>query len=268
MNSGCTCVYCGQGTDLTNEHIIPDCYHKTFNETISIVKTHAGDKAIPNPQEVGDVCATCNNGPLSCLDSYFAVLNDTYFSKIVHAGDRVRFRYEFDLLFRFMLKVAYNVARTRKWPLGIFQDASQYIIGEKPRPSEFRIFLQLMIPTPVTKTNLTLALGTKEVPPLPWHADLYDVSSFPGLAFACSISFMSYRFFILREDMKITAAVRERSMKSWLKGNWGAYELTSIGDARLYASSVTVLNAVEGDPTFRNQLTMARKLKANMKLGS
>jgi hypothetical protein len=266
VNTVRSCVYCGRGTDLTNEHVIPECYHEASGETISIVQTPTEDKAIPNPQEIGDVCATCNSGPLSRLDSYFAALNKEYFAAIVYPGDRIRFRYDLDLLLRFMLKIGYNVARTRKWPLQIFQEARAFILGKEPCPSGFRIFLQLLIPTPAKKTNLPMTPGTREVPPLLWRADLYDVSSFPGFVFAGSISFMSYRFFILREDMNVPATIRKQSVTRWLKGNKGASELTRRGDATVYASSVTVLDALNGNPTFERQLAKARKLKAEMEL--
>jgi len=93
---------------------------------------------------------------------------------------------------------------------------------------------------------------------------VYDVSGFPGLAFARSVSFMSYRFFIVREDIKVPAAVRKRSVARWLKQNKGANELTNKGSATVYASSVTVLDALKGNPTFEAQLAKARKLKAEM----
>lgn len=266
MNTGRSCVYCGQSRNLSNEHVVPECYHKALGETISIVKTPTEDKAIPNPQEIGDVCAACNSGPLSCLDSYLADLTKKYFSTIVHPADCIRFQYDFNLLLRFILKVAYNVARTRNWPIEIFQQAREFILGEKPCPSGLRIFLQLLIPTPARQTTLPVTPGTTEVPPLPWRADLYDVSSFRGLVFACSVSFMSYRFFILWEDMNVPSAIRKRSVARWLKENKGASELTRKGRATVYASSLTVLDAVKGNPTFEKQLSMARKLKADMKL--
>lgn len=266
MGAGRKCAYCDKTKDLTNEHVVPDFYHKTFGETISTVKTHTEEKAISNPQEIGDVCANCNNVALSRLDDYLAALTKKYFSTIVHAGDHVRFEYDFDLLLRALLKVAYNVARTRGWPTDVFQQAREFILGQKPRPSGFRVFLQLLVPTPARKTNLPLTPGTTEVPPLPWRADLYDVSGFPGLAFACSVSFMSYRFFILRENEKVPANVRKQSVAKWLKQNNGATELTNNGSATVYASSVTVLDALKGNPTFEVQLAKARKLKADMNL--
>lgn len=148
----------------------------------------------------------------------------------------------------------------------VFQESREFILGETPLPPGFRIFLQLLIPTPAGKTHLPVTPGTTAVPPLPWRADLYDVSSFPGFVFAGSLSFMSYRFFILREDMSVPVHVRRRSVARWLKQNDGATELTSRGVATVYASSVTVLDAMQGNPTFETQLAKARELKAKMNL--
>jgi hypothetical protein len=143
-----SCAFCDGTTDLTNEHVIPECYVKTLGPTISIVKTPTEDKAIPNAQEIGDVCAVCNNGPLSLLDTYLASLSQQYFSKIVHPGDRIRFSYDFDQLLRLVLKLGYNVARTRGWPLAVFKEARQYILGREKCPPGLHLFLQLLIPTP------------------------------------------------------------------------------------------------------------------------
>lgn len=264
MGTGRKCAYCDAERDLTKEHVVPDFYHKAFGETISIVKTQTEEKAISNPQEIKDVCAHCNSVALSRLDSYLAALTHKYFSTIVQPGDRIRFEYDFDLLLRVLLKLAYNIARTRNWPIAVFQEAREFIVGEKPLPEGFRVFLQLLIPTVARKTHLPVTPGTAEVPPLPWRADLYDASGFPGIVFACSVSFMSHRFFLLREDKRVSTSVRKRSVARWLRQDKGANELTNKGSATVYASSVTVLDALEGNPTFEAQLAKARKLKAEM----
>jgi hypothetical protein len=245
--------------------VVPDFYHKAFGETISIVKTPADDKAILNPQEIRDVCANCNNVVLSRLDDYLATLTKRYFSTIIHPGDRVRFEYNFVLLLRMLLKIIYNIVRTRGWPVDVFQPARRFILGNEQFHNGFHIFLQLLIPTPAEKTQRPITPGTKEIPPLPLHADLYDVSPFPGLAFAGSLSFMSYRFLIVRENEKVPANPRTRSIAKWLKQNRGTIELTNKGSVTVYASSITVLEALEADPTFEMQLAKARKLKANVK---
>ena len=206
MSTRRVCAYCGQGSKLTNEHIFPECFQKTF-QPITPTTTPSGEKAISSALEIHDVCARCNSGPLSRLDTYLCELNDLYFSKIVHSGDRIRFRYKFDLLLRMLLKIGYNVARARKWPLGLWEGATQFILGDAPSPEGFHIFLQLMIPTPVEKANRPVSPGTAEVPPLPMSVYPIDVSKLPGLISGFWISIWSYRFFVLREDMQASRSV-------------------------------------------------------------
>jgi hypothetical protein len=262
-----SCAYCDGTKELTNEHVIPECYLKTLGPTISIVKTPTEDKAIPNAQEIGDVCAVCNNGPLSLLDTYLASLSQQHFSKIVHPGDRIRFSYDFDQLLRLVLKLGYNVARTRGWPLAVFREARQYILGKEKCPPGLHLFLQLLIPTPAKNCKYTVPPGAQEVPPLPWHAELRDVSGFPGLASEISISFMSYRFFAVQEDRCVSSAIRKASLKAWLKDNKGTHELSDVGRSVVHSSSISVVEVLEKDPAFEKQLARAIELKRKMARG-
>jgi hypothetical protein len=259
-----SCAYCDGTTELTNEHVIPYCYIKTLGPTIAIVKTATEDKAIQNAQEIGDVCAVCNNGPLSLLDTYLALLSQKYFSKIVRPGDRIRLRYDFHQLLRLVLKLGYNVARTRGWPLAVFKEARPYILGREKCPPGLHLFLQPLIPTPEKDCKYVVPPGTREIPPLPWHAELRDVSSFPGLASEVSISFMSYRFFIVQEDISVPSVERKASLKKWLKENKGTHELIHEGYSVVHSSSVTVVEVLEKDPAFEKQLAKAKELKTKM----
>jgi hypothetical protein len=265
MNTEKKCAYCGRSSDLTNEHVFPECFRKTFG-AISIAKTPSGEKAILSALEIGDVCGTCNSGPLSKLDTYLCALNDKYFSKVIHAGDCVRFEYDVDLLLRMLLKIGYNVARARRWPLGHWEDATPYILGETQRPDGFRVFLQLMIPTPARKTTLPVTPGTDEVPPWPMSVYPIDTSGLPGLASGFWVSVWSYRFFVLREDTRVELRVRKRAISAWLKDAKGASELTQRKTVTIYASSVEVLDAVRDSSIFHEQLTKARELKSSAEL--
>jgi hypothetical protein len=165
-----------------------------------------------------------------------------------------------------LLKIGYNVARARKWPLGHWQDATQYILGKAPCPAGFRVFLQLMIPTPVKKTSLPVSPGTTEVPPWPLSIYPIDLSGLPGLMSGSWVSVWSYRFFILREDVQVSRSVRQRAITRWLKNTKGAYELARRGVARIHSSSVEVLEAVKDSTIFHEQLSQARKLKVATEL--
>jgi hypothetical protein len=261
MSKSRVCAYCGEEGVLTKEHVFPDCFQKTF-EPITPTKTPAGEKAILSALEIQDVCARCNNERLSPLDTYFCDLNDLYFSNIVRPGDRIQFQFDWNLLLRTFLKIAYNVARARKEPTVTWQGITEYIVTGGQCPVDFHIFLQLMIPTPATKANRPLSPGTTEVPPWPMSVYQIDVSRFPGLSSGFWISVWSYRFFVLREDPDTLASTRRRTLAKCSKNTPGAYELTTRGIATVYASSVDVLAAVENSRVFDEQLAKARKLKA------
>jgi hypothetical protein len=118
-----------------------------------------------------------------------------------------------------------------------------------------------MIPTPAWKTNLPVSPGTTEVPPLPMRVYSLDVSAYPGLQSAYWVSFWSYRFFILRENIEVPRRTQRQAIAKWLKNTNGAKELTHKGVAAAYASSVMILDDVNDSPVFLDQLSKVRKLK-------
>jgi len=185
----------------------------------------------------------------------------------VCSQDRIRFSYDFDQLLRLVLKLGYNVARTRGWPLAVFKEVRQYILGTEKSPPGLHLFLQLLIPTPEKDCKYAVPPGTQEIPPLPWHAELRDVSGFPGLASEFSVSFMSYRFFAVQEDPSVSSAIRKASLKEWLKDNKGTHELSDVGHSVVHSSCVSVVEVLEKDSAFENQLARAIELKARMARG-
>jgi hypothetical protein len=180
------------------------------------------------------------------LDTYPCSLNDKYFVNLVHSGDRVRFQYDYDLLLRMLLKIGYNVARARRWPLEAIEDTANYILGEAAKPLGLRIFLQLLIPTPVANTSLPVSPDATEVAPLPLRVNVADTSNMPGFILSYSISIWSYAFFVLREDLNTRRALRERMIQKFLKFAKGAYELAGRNSVTIYASSVDVIAAADG----------------------
>jgi hypothetical protein len=221
-------------------------------------------RQIASAQKLHDVCAGCNNGPLSDLDSYICKLNDKYFRTIINPGVSITFKYDFDLLLRGLLKIGFNVARTRKWSLVSLESARSYILGRSRRPPGYRIFLQLLIPSAASKTDLPVSSGTTKIPPIPLHAALENVSSISGLESARSLCFWSYRFSMLHEDVAKGRSVRRRAKKIWLNNLRGAIELDRRGYDFIYASPTTVLEIYESNPQFRHQVARARDLKSSI----
>lgn len=95
---------------------------------------------------VKDVCANCNNGPLSALDAYVNQLYDIYFDKFVREGESINFQYDFEQLARWLLKTIYNSARAHKSDPGILCNSVKYMLSGEQRPAGLTVFLQLITP--------------------------------------------------------------------------------------------------------------------------
>ena len=104
------CAYCGQTGGMSQEHAFSDWIRREFKQIGPMESAVAGapQKRIQSLIKTKDVCATCNNGPLSALDEYAKALgmhNDRSPSEPkTFSGDR-------DRLTRYLLKCAYNDAR-------------------------------------------------------------------------------------------------------------------------------------------------------------
>ncbi len=154
------CAFCGSSDlKLTREHVFPASLHKRIEEQ-NLKKTGQKQnfwlkklgKDIPSEPQVKDVCATCNNGPLSILDSYICQLWDRQFKTIVARDERVVFNYEFQLLARWLLKMCYNSARVHGSDEVHFRGFAGYILGEEATvPKGVDIHLQLISPTRITE---------------------------------------------------------------------------------------------------------------------
>lgn len=103
------CAYCGFPGSLTKEHIWPESlilkYEslKTYNPRTN--KYYIGDPVVK------DVCAKCNNGRLSILDSYLSEIYDKYLGRLIDPGESAQLEYNYELLLRSLLKISFNSSR-------------------------------------------------------------------------------------------------------------------------------------------------------------
>lgn len=83
---------------------------------------------------IADVCAVCNNNKLSILDSYFCSLYDTHFRHFVEEKKPTKFKYNYELLLRSLLKITYNSSRTKSRINNDFKKYKEFILnGDKIR---------------------------------------------------------------------------------------------------------------------------------------
>jgi hypothetical protein len=110
---------------------------------------------------VRDVCEECNGVKLSALDNYASHLDRDYFLKIPDFRSSVKFRYDFDLLLRWLLKIIYNDDRTRPPPYAA-ERFVPYIIGAGSQPP-LRTNLLLGLISPSKTTEEQQAKGLPEI---------------------------------------------------------------------------------------------------------
>jgi hypothetical protein len=259
------CAYCGSPGNLSKEHIFPRCIcERSGGALFSIARTKAGDKAVQSELTIGDVCTKCNNGPLSALDAYICGLHDKYFKTIVHPGDRVLFKYDFDLLLRWLLKIGYNVARARGWHVRADTDVPSYVLGSSSRPIGFRVFIQLIIPTPTSALTRKVQPDAVEIPPAPVRIDLLDLRQLVGFNMAFMVSLNSYFFHIFKESHGTPKYVRGRILKAVLRRTPGAYELTEKNRAVIYASSTDFMAFLSQNKPLSRHVEMMKELKEKL----
>jgi hypothetical protein len=99
--------------------------------------------------KIKDVCAACNNGPLSELDSYACALFDTQFFRQAVKRETRNFVYDYPKLLRWLLKISFNVARANDSDGPVLSPFSGYMLhGNTPPPANVQVRLELICPSP------------------------------------------------------------------------------------------------------------------------
>ena len=142
-----SCAYCGSDRAATREHIWPGAliakYEGLLAYNPNTNKLHLGEPVVK------DVCADCNNGPLSGLDRYLCRLFDEHFYKIISAGEAASFEYDYIQLLRSLLKISYNASRgTTNSPVQkLHRQFANFILKGGHHP---KVMLRLQIVTTAT----------------------------------------------------------------------------------------------------------------------
>lgn len=133
---------------MTREHIWPDWLLNRTNYDRAF-SARAG-KMVSKDQTIRDVCAPCNNGPLSDLDGYVRSLYDSHIQHWVVEGQAVDFAYNYSRLLRWLIKVAYNSARTTGIHAGILAKYRSTLISRDPVSPIFAVaFVGTIMPAQV-----------------------------------------------------------------------------------------------------------------------
>jgi len=155
---------------LSREHVWPSCFLDRLKDRAAHYSPKSG-KVHGGEYIVCDVCETCNNEKLAPLDSYFCSLYDTYFLHTRGFNEEVLFEYDYDLLARALLKIAYNTARSAGSETAPFARISDYILNGSIRPYGFAVIGELVAPTLLTEYNGSTVIA-KEIRPTMYRSAL------------------------------------------------------------------------------------------------
>ena len=127
------CAYnCGRdGVEITREHVFTDFLHEEQGSK-GLYFSMTAEKYFKKAPRVKDVCKKCNNEELSTLDAYGKELYLEYFKKTIR--EKTSFKYNYENLFKWILKLSYNAARSFFNDKESFRPYARYIIGKEKQP--------------------------------------------------------------------------------------------------------------------------------------
>ncbi len=230
------CAYCGEEKPLTKEHVWPKCMLERIDSivahfSVKSQKVHGADYA------VNDVCEDCNNRRLSVLDNYFCSLYDIYFHKTVWSEhDTITFEYDYNLLSRSLLKIAYNTSRSGISDPKHLAKTSPYILGETQVCSRLILFLEIISPTQISGVGSTEIKSTI-VPPPTYRSALMKITTPMGkLVLARLVGINSYYFHLLITKSSMSIKRKEKIKNEFIKELPGAVCLNGKNSVNIQMS--------------------------------
>lgn len=214
------CAFCGQGGPFTREHIWPQSLQRHVQDLAEgdgppdywVLRLREQEKL--NDPVLKDVCASCNNGQLSVLDTYAAGLFKDQLSRRYERNDEFDFEFDYHLLKRWLLKVSFNSARINKSvDLPAFEELLPYITGKDDGAGRsVPLYVRIVYPG---KTTLQLK---ERYPDLP--DTYYPIASRTGHALIVgtggaqemlrAVHIFAFTFMIGFYDKSVGAAFRDK----------------------------------------------------------
>ncbi len=137
------CAYCDFEGKMSREHIIPKGFieHMNFKQP-TVWFDKAPTRVINAELTVKDVCPCCNNGELSKLDSYALNLILKYNEQLSIVTKKIYFKYNYNLLIRWLMKICYNSARANdaKYDINQYEKNVDFIMDRGKTESNISVF--------------------------------------------------------------------------------------------------------------------------------
>ncbi len=154
------CAFCKIERIATREHIWPKNILEKTNYEIRY--SERAQKIFSGDMIIRDVCAICNNGPLSILDAYAGQLYDSHFGKFERATEKIEFSYDYGKFVRWLLKISYNASRGTRVDSELLAQYAPIIISEHEcSPAHVAIFIGRIRPSRKNNGQLMKPLGAR-----------------------------------------------------------------------------------------------------------
>jgi hypothetical protein len=160
---------------------------------------------------VRDVCEDCNGVTLSGLDAYAASLDREYFTRIVGFSPEIEFQYDWGLLLRWFLKIAYNDDRTRAAPYET-KPFVPFILGHEAEPPlTTTVLLGLITPSVASREQQAKGFPrTMEPESCGIGYFWYDEPAKSDIVFSRFVLINSYLFNVIAWSHRVSRPVRRR----------------------------------------------------------
>lgn len=231
------CAYCGSvDQQITREHIWPRGILERTKHDLRF--SGKAQKIVRADLTIKDVCQRCNNGPLSELDEYFCSLYDRYFVNEVREGEPILFHYNYGLLTRSLLKIAFNSARTTGIDINVLGKYASVIAT--PNTTPVGTYIKLATICPYERMEQSGAI--KKIPARAARCGPIILSGRDqnGLT-ARIVQIDGYRFYIL-----ITENIGDRGAAVRYLANLNGVWLPRSGEAFLDRPAMSALEAFQG----------------------
>jgi len=192
---GKTCAFCGRERSLTKEHVWPSCFLERIGKGFAHYSPKSG-KVHGADYIVRDVCKECNNVHLAALDDYFCTLYDKVLSKPLGPNSSVIFHYDYNLLCRVLLKIAYNTARSGGSDSEPFIRLREYILYGGACPQGVALITEIVSPSYI-EDNTGPVVAIKEIRPTMYRSILAGLMTPHGNAVLARIVAVNSFFFHL-----------------------------------------------------------------------
>ncbi len=190
-----TCAFCGQVKQLTKEHVWPSCFMDRVGRNAAHYSPKSG-KVHGSDYVVRDVCSECNNVHLSEIDNYFCGLYDRHLSVPLGVDEEVDLNYDYNLLCRVLLKIAYNTARSAGSKSAPFRRLLPYILHDGRCPPGVALIGEIVSPSFIKDQSGPMSV-VKEVRPTMYRSALGQLQTPHGSAVLVRIVAVNSFFFHL-----------------------------------------------------------------------